>query len=129
MCCAYIKEIIFCGIIFSIPIASLTIKMKIMKKLFFVAVLSLGSLTAFAQDAEGVAGEATQIGVAQDDFSEIETSNLPEAVATAVSTDYPSGAISKAYVNKQEQYKLEVKLEDGTTGTLYADKDGNWIEL
>ncbi|MCK0146312.1 hypothetical protein MWU78_11710 [Arenibacter sp. F26102] len=100
-----------------------------MKKIFFVAVLSLGSLTAFAQDGEEIAGEATQIAVAQDDFSEIETSNLPEAVATAVSTDYASATISKAYVNKQEQYKMEVTLEDGTTGTIYADKDGNWIEL
>ena len=95
-----------------------------MKKLFFVAVLSFGSLTAFAQ-GEDVALETTQTAIAQDDFSEIETSDLPEAV----STDYPSGSISKAYVNKQEQYKLEVTLEDGTTGTLYADKDGNWIEL
>jgi len=100
-----------------------------MKKLFFLAVLSLGSLTAFAQDGAEVVAEANQIAVAQDDFSEIETTNLPEAIATAVSTEYPSGSISKAYVNKQEQYKLEVTLEDGTTGTLYADKDGNWIEL
>lgn len=100
-----------------------------MKKLFFLAVLSLGSLTAFAQDGAEVVAEANQIAVAQDDFSEIETTNLPEAIATAVSTEYPSGVISKAYVNKQEQYKLEVTLEDGTTGTLYADKDGNWIEL
>ena len=100
-----------------------------MKKLFFLAVLSLGRLTAFAQDGAEVVAEANQIAVAQDDFSEIETTNLPEAIATAVSTEYPSGSISKAYVNKQEQYKLEVTLEDGTTGTLYADKDGNWIEL
>ncbi|MCM4150635.1 hypothetical protein DHD05_03445 [Arenibacter sp. N53] len=100
-----------------------------MKKLFFVAVMSIGSLTAFAQAGEEVVEVATEVAVTQDDFSEIETSNLPDAVATAVSTDYPSGTISKAYVNKQEQYKLEVTLEDGTTGTLYADKDGNWIEL
>ncbi|MCK0188780.1 hypothetical protein [Arenibacter sp. F20364] len=100
-----------------------------MKKLFFVAVLSFGSLTAFAQAGEELAEATTQIAVAQDDFTEIESSDLPEAVTTAVSTDYPSGTVSKAYVNKQEQYKLEVTLEDGTTGTLYADKDGNWIEL
>tara|TARA_R110002050_G_scaffold41842_4_gene101179 strand:+ start:8384 stop:8695 length:312 start_codon:yes stop_codon:yes gene_type:complete len=103
--------------------------MKIMKKLFFVAVLSFGSLTAFANGGGNVALEATQTAIAQDDFSEIEASDLPEAVTTAVSKEYPSGTISKAYVNKQEQYKLEVTLEDGTTGTLYADKDGNWIEL
>lgn len=100
-----------------------------MKKLFFAAVLSLGSLTAFAQEGEDVTGQATEVAVAQDDFSAIESSELPEAVTNAVSTNYPSATISKAYVNQKEQYKLEVTLEDGTTGTLYADKDGNWIEI
>lgn len=100
-----------------------------MKKLFFAAVLSLGSLTAFAQEGENLIAQATEVAVAQDDFSAIETSELPEAVTNAVSTNYPSATISKAYVNQEEQYKLEVTLEDGTTGTLYADKDGNWIEI
>lgn len=100
-----------------------------MKKLFFAAVLSLGSLTAFAQEGEDVNAQATEVAVAQDDFSAIETSALPEAVTNAVSTNYPSATIDKAYVNKKEQYKLEVTMEDGTAGTLYADKDGNWIEM
>ncbi|MEZ4969378.1 MAG: hypothetical protein R2814_06925 [Flavobacteriaceae bacterium] len=103
--------------------------MNIMKKLFFTAVLSLGSLTAFALSSGDINLDVTPIVIAQDDFSEIETSDLPEAVSTAVSTEYPSATISKAYVNKQEQYKLEVTLEDGTTGTLHADKDGKWLEL
>lgn len=100
-----------------------------MKKLFFAAVLSLGSLTAFAQEGEESATQATEVAVAQDDFQAIEVSALPEAVTTAVSKNYPSATIDKAYVNKKEQYKLEVTLEDGTAGTLYADKDGNWIEM
>jgi hypothetical protein len=103
--------------------------MNIMKKLFFAAVLSFGSLTAFALSSENVSLDTTPTVIAQDDFSEVKTSDLPEAVSTAVSTEYPSATISKAYVNKKEQYKLEVTLEDGTTGTLYADKDGKWIEL
>lgn len=100
-----------------------------MKKLFFAAVLSLGSLTAFAQEGEDVAVQSTEVAVAQDDFTAIETSALPEAVTNAVATNYPSATINKAYVNAKEQYKLEVSLEDGTAGTLYADKDGNWIEM
>ena len=101
-----------------------------MKKILFVAVLSLGSLTAFAQEGEGVTQEvATEVAVAQDDFTAIEASELPEAVSTALATDHPSATINKAYVNKEEQYKLEVALEDGTEATLYADKEGNWIEL
>ncbi len=98
-----------------------------MKKLFFVAVLSLGSLTAFAQ--EGEAAVAQEVAVVQEDFTEIETNNVPEAVTEALATNYPSATINKAYSNEKEQYKLEVALEDGTKGTLYADKDGNWIEI
>ncbi|WP_086475821.1 hypothetical protein [Arenibacter amylolyticus] len=100
-----------------------------MKKILFVAALSLGSLTAFAQEGEITQEAAVEVAVVQDDFSAVETSELPEAVSNAVTANYPSATIEKAYVNKEEQYKLEVALEDGTEGTLYADKDGNWIEL
>lgn len=100
-----------------------------MKKILFVAALSLGSLTAFAQEEEVTQEVATEVAVAQDDFTAIETSELPEAVSNAVATNYPSATINKASVNKEEQYKLEVALEDGTEGVLYADKDGNWIEM
>ena len=101
-----------------------------MKKILFAAVLSLGSLTAFAQEGEGVTQEvATEVAVAQDDFTAIEASELPEAVSTALAKDHPSATINKAAVNKEEQYKIEVALEDGMEATLYADKEGNWIEL
>ncbi len=105
-----------------------------MKKLIFAAVLSLGSLTAFAQDtqateAEEVQSEATEVvAAAQDDFSEIAVEELPEAVTAAVEKNYPTATINKAAVNEAKQYKLEVSLEDGTSGTLFADEEGNWIE-
>jgi len=103
-----------------------------MKKLVFVLALSLGSLTAFAQDAEEVqteATDATEVVAAQDDFSEIAAEELPEAVTSAVAKNYPTAKIDKAYVNEEKQFKLEVSLEDGTSGTLYADENGNWIEM
>ncbi|WP_281503834.1 hypothetical protein [Arenibacter sp. F26102] len=40
-----------------------------MKKLFFVAVMSIGSLTAFAQTGEAVAEVGTEVAVTQDSFS------------------------------------------------------------
>lgn len=100
-----------------------------MKKLFFVAVLSFGSLTAFAQEAGTAVSVAEEVAVVQEDFTEIETNNVPEAVTEALAINYPSATINKAYSNDKDQYKLEVALEDGTEGTLYADKDGNWIEI
>ena len=98
-----------------------------MKKLMLVAVMAFGTMTAFAQEAavEEVVTEA----VAQDDFSEVAVGELPEAVVAAVAKNYPTAKIDKAYVNEAAQYKLEVSLEDGTAGTLYADAEGNWIEL
>ena len=99
-----------------------------MKKLIFAAVFSLVSFTAFAQ-AEEAQVDATEVAATQDDFTEIEASELPEAVSAAVAKNYPTATINKAYVNEAKQYKLEVSLEDGTSGTLYADENGNWIEM
>lgn len=106
-----------------------------MKKLIFVLALSLGSATAFAQEeatevAAEAATEATEaVAATQDDFTEIAAEELPEAVTAAVAKNYPTASIDKAYVNESKQYKLEVSLEDGTSGTLYADENGNWIEM
>ncbi len=122
------------------------------------AVLSLGTMTAFAQEENAVeeAGtaveetttetEATEavdetateaveeatdeaVEATQGDFSEVGAEELPESVTSAVSKNYPTASIDKAYVNEANQYKLEVSLEDGTAGTLYADENGNWIEM
>ena len=130
------------------------------------AVLSLGTMTAFAQEENAVEEAGTAIeetateaaeaveetatdateaveetatdateaveestAAAQDDFSEVGTEELPESVTSAVSKNYPTASIDKAYVNEANQYKLEVSLEDGTAGTLYADENGNWIEM
>ncbi|SDD84120.1 hypothetical protein SAMN05421636_10274 [Pricia antarctica] len=133
-----------------------------MKNLMIAAVLSLGTMTAFAQEENAVqdagtaveetateateaveetateateaveesandAAEATE--AAQGDFAEVNAEELPESVTSAVSKNYPTASIDKAYVNDANQYKLEVSLEDGTAGTLYADENGNWIEM
>tara|TARA_R110000868_G_scaffold79232_1_gene225509 strand:- start:14934 stop:15236 length:303 start_codon:yes stop_codon:yes gene_type:complete len=100
-----------------------------MKKLILASVFTFVGLTAFAQESETAMAALEVVEVTQDGFSEIEKENLPEAVATAVTKNYPTAAIDKVYVNDKKQYKLEVSLEDGTTGTLYADENGNWIEL
>lgn len=115
-----------------------------MKKLIFVLALSMGTMTAFAQ--EEVTEQATETAIeaadaveatevveevasTQDDFSEIAAEELPEAVTAAVAKNYPTASIDKAFINESMQYKLEVSLEDGTAGTLYADENGNWIEM
>ncbi|SDL68771.1 hypothetical protein [Kriegella aquimaris] len=100
-----------------------------MKKLVFVLALSLGSFTAFAQDAESVQEEATEVVATQDGFNEVAIEELPESIATALEAAHPGAAISKAYVNEEAQYKLEVAKEDGSAVELYADAEGNWIDM
>ncbi len=125
-----------------------------MKKLFITAVLALGSLTAFAQEeqateaqdaatevqeeatdaaAEGqdAATEAAATGeeaVAQDDFSEIAVEEVPEAVTSMIETNYPGATLNGAAKNEAGHYKVEVSLEDGTSGALIVDEEGNTVE-
>ncbi|MDC6388167.1 hypothetical protein PP182_05715 [Maribacter sp. PR1] len=100
-----------------------------MKRLVLLGALAIASLPVMAQDADLAQADATEMVAVADEFTEIETSELPEAVTNAVSTNYPTATINKAYVNEEKQYKLEVALEDGTAGTLYADKEGNWLDM
>lgn len=100
-----------------------------MKNLFFVVALTLGSLTAFAQNTATANISETATVSMQDNFTEIDSSELPEAITAAISKDYPTANLTKAFVNKNKQYKLEVVLKDGAAGTLYADENGNWLEM
>ncbi len=102
-----------------------------MKKVFLVAALSLGTMTAFAQEEEAkeVAAVATEMVEEQDGFAEVALEELPEAITAALEVAHPGATISKAYVNEAAQYKLEVTKEDGSTAELYADAEGNWIEM
>jgi len=98
-----------------------------MKKLILAAALAFVSLTTYAQE-ETTISEEVEVAI-QDEFAEIESSELPEAVTASLTKDYPSATVSKVYVNEDKQFKLEVSLEDGTSGTLYADEEGNWINI
>lgn len=101
-----------------------------MKKLFLVGILAIGSLSVMAQDAQEITvSTSVQESIGINVFSEIAVTELPEAVTEAVSKNYPTSTINKAYVNENKQYKLEVSLEDGTSGTLYADENGNWLDM
>jgi len=100
-----------------------------MKTLSLVAILVLGSFILSGQQVQGTDLVLLEVGITQDGFTEIPVEELPEPIGTALSKNYPTATIDKAFVNEAKQYKLEVSLRDGTKGTLYADENGNWIEL
>ncbi len=142
-----------------------------MKNLMIAAVLSLGTMTAFAQEENAVedagnaveetateatdattdaaeetydaaqdqATEATESmedtaeeatdAMSQDNFTEVSTDEVPEAVTSALEEAHPGATIDKASMNDQSQYKLEVTKEDGESTELYSDAEGNWIDM
>ena len=101
-----------------------------MKNLMFAAVLSLGTMTAFAQKEETTVEEVAteQVEATQDDYTEIAAEEVPAAITEALEAAHPGATISKAFMNEEAEYKLEVAKEDGETAELYADAEGNWIE-
>ncbi|WP_417444370.1 hypothetical protein [Joostella sp.] len=97
-----------------------------MKKIVLVAAMALGSLTAFAA-VPATANNDVKVVVMQDDYKEIAVTELPTAIQDALKADYPGATITKAFVNEEKTYKLEVAMGD-QTGNLYANESGEWIE-
>jgi len=63
-----------------------------------------------------------------DGFLEIETSTLPKEVSEAVTTKFEGSEISKAYVNKEGIYKLDLTKADTQT-TVYMNAKGELVDL
>lgn len=96
-----------------------------MKKLVLASALVLGCFTMTASVVSNVNDNIANV-VLQDNFTEISAESVPQAVKDAVNTDYAGATIDKAYVNENNVYKLEISL-DGTSSTLYANEEGEWI--
>jgi hypothetical protein len=101
-----------------------------MKKLSLIfALVAVGFMTQDAIASYDNGSETTIVTPLQDDFTAVETSELPAAVTEAFTRDFPNAEITAAAVNAEGQYKLDITQEDGSTGQLYADAEGNWIEM
>ena len=105
-----------------------------MKTLFLLGAMTIGGFAVNAQDAllsqNGILhNQVNEIAVVTDDFKEISVSEVPQAVADAISKNFPTATLDKAYANEEKQYKLVLSLEDGTQGTVYADEEGNWLDM
>lgn len=101
-----------------------------MKKLILSVAIVLGSFTAFATMTPVLntgSAENTEKNSYIQDFREIRAEELPEAVKSALKTSYPDATLDKAYVNSNNEYKLDITVGD-QKATVYADANGNWIK-
>ncbi len=127
----------FCGTLFSLLIVLICIinlNIEKMKTLFLLGAMTIGGFAMNAQDAlvseNGIQhNQVNEISIATEDFEEISVAEVPQAVTDAVSKNFPTANLDKAYTNEKKQYKLVLSLEDGTQGTVYADEEGNWIDM
>ncbi len=99
-----------------------------MKSLVFATALAMGSLSPVLAAPPIFHDGIMEVIIAQD-FTEISVDDLPEAVTKALEKDHAGAEITKAYINDEEEYKLEVTFSDGTNSELYADAEGNWIDM
>ncbi|WP_062622891.1 hypothetical protein [Aequorivita aquimaris] len=122
-----------------------------MKKLILSTAIVLGGLTAAtAQDKEPTAmneqkqtaveaqvesrieaaqdAEIAEVAVPVQDYKEVKASEVPQTVKDAVAKDFSGATISKAYVNAQGDYKIELATADAKKATVYANAKGEWIK-
>ena len=98
-----------------------------MKRVILTVAIVLGGLSTYATSAFSMnTADAIMISV-QQEYKQIENDSLPQAIKDALAADFSTATLDTAYVNDAQEYKLEITV-DGESSTLYADKDGNWIE-
>ena len=97
-----------------------------MKKLILTVAILAGGVSTFALPTNTSTTDPISV-VMSDEFKQVALDKLPASVVEAVKRDFAEASITSAYVNSAEQYKLNLTI-DGKTGTVYADKEGNWIQ-
>lgn len=96
-----------------------------MKKLILSVAIVAASLTSFASTT--ISNSNKIITIVQEEYTEITSDKLPEAVLSAIKTSYPDATIDKAYVNEKKEYKIEISVGD-QKAAVFADANGNWIK-
>ncbi|AIY12308.1 MULTISPECIES: hypothetical protein [Cellulophaga] len=101
-----------------------------MKQLVFATALAIGSLgTITATETTPIFHDGIMEGIFAQDFSEIKIEALPEEITAALAKNFPGASISQAFVNEEAEYKLIVTSETGEEMELYADAEGNWLDM
>ncbi|NRT14191.1 hypothetical protein HNP99_000516 [Flavobacterium sp. 28A] len=93
-----------------------------MKKLVLSVAIFLGSLCTFAAIAPVQNSVETSILIANE-FTQIQIEELPATVVDALKAAYPDATITKAYMNEDKEYKIEIK-NAGQDVTVFTDATG-----
>lgn len=100
-----------------------------MKKIVFATALAIGSLSMGTAATPIIFHDGIMEEIMSQDYKEIAVTDVPTPIIESLQTDYAGAVLTKAYVNESDTYKLEVTTEDGSLMELYADAEGNWVEM
>ncbi|AVR45045.1 hypothetical protein C7S20_07045 [Christiangramia fulva] len=101
---------------------------KILLTAMTVGAVFFGSQNMKAQETETETEVTVQ--TSQDEYTEVDVENLPQAVKDAIGTDYKDAVTEKAWVKTKDEekiYKLSLNV-NGETQEVYIDQDGKWLE-
>jgi hypothetical protein len=97
-----------------------------MKKLMISAAIAIASLSTYTATAQETTTPAETVEI-QEEYIEVKSEEVPEAITKALKTAYPDAILDKAYTNANKEYKLDVTVGD-KKGNLFADLNGKWIQ-
>ncbi len=98
-----------------------------MKKVFLLSALAFASLTTFATTLENSIASKTIAITLQEEFKEINPSDIAQHVKDALKRDFANATVSNAYVNEKQEYKLVLLIGENKE-TVYADANGKWLK-
>jgi hypothetical protein len=96
-----------------------------MKKVILFSAIMIGSLAMYAMPDDG--RDIVSIVAIQDEYTEVKLDALPAAVTSTVEKSFPNTKLEKAYVNQNNEYKIEISKGDSKF-TVYTDASGNIIK-
>ncbi len=62
------------------------------------------------------------------EYTEIEIVELPISIQEAAAKDYENLRIYRAYISKDNTYKIVLKNKDNYTKVVFASANGEWIK-
>lgn len=97
-----------------------------MKKLILATAILASGISTYATSINTFPSEVI-CTIVNDDFKEISIEKLPTKIVETIKEYFPKATISKTFVNKKEQYKVSLTL-DNKTKIIYANKEGNLLD-
>ncbi|WP_108804853.1 hypothetical protein [Aquimarina sp. Aq107] len=104
--------------------------MKNLQMIIAIVVSIISAQGVIAQDelAENDGWEFMDYEYEVQEYAEIEIVELPMSIQDAAARDFENLRIYKAYISKDNTYKIILKGKDNYTKVVFASANGEWIK-